>query len=98
SAAASLRPHASTRRANNAAISSRVMRVPFRARTRVYFRAVTADRRPDPRFVISQLRELASLTSTPDGAQRLAWGPVWRQAREWFRARLATIGLEPVTD
>ena len=43
--------------------------------------------------VIADLRELAALTSTPDGAQRLAWGPVWRQAREWFKGKVGEIGL-----
>ena len=37
--------------------------------------------------VIADLRELAARTSTPDGAQRLAWGPVWRDAREWFKGK-----------
>src|SRR5215468_5295395 len=48
--------------------------------------------------VISELRELAGLTSTPDGAQRLAWGPVWRTAREWLRGKLSSIGLSLSTD
>jgi allantoate deiminase len=48
--------------------------------------------------VISDLRELAALTSTPDGAQRLAWGPVWREARSWFNARLAELNLTPEVD
>jgi N-carbamoyl-L-amino-acid hydrolase len=48
--------------------------------------------------VIANLRELAELTSTRDGAQRLAWGPVWRQAREWFNAKLGSVGLEPTVD
>ena len=39
--------------------------------------------------VVTNLRELASLTSTADGAQRLAWGPVWREARQWFNGKLA---------
>jgi N-carbamoyl-L-amino-acid hydrolase len=43
--------------------------------------------------VIAQLRELAALTSTPDGAQRLAWGPVWRTARKWLIGKLDEIGL-----
>jgi N-carbamoyl-L-amino-acid hydrolase len=43
--------------------------------------------------VTADLRELAALTSTPDGAQRLAWGPVWRQAREWFRTKVTALGL-----
>ncbi len=46
--------------------------------------------------VIADLRELAALTSTADGAQRLAWGPVWRDARAWFKAKVAELGL-PVT-
>jgi N-carbamoyl-L-amino-acid hydrolase len=48
--------------------------------------------------VIADLRELARLTSTADGAQRLAWGPVWRDAREWFNGKLATLGITPEVD
>ncbi|HYE89077.1 MAG TPA: Zn-dependent hydrolase [Vicinamibacterales bacterium] len=48
--------------------------------------------------VVANLRELAQLTSTADGAQRLAWGPVWRQAREWFNGKLAEIGITPEID
>ncbi len=43
--------------------------------------------------VIAELRELAARTSTPDGAQRLAWGPVWRDARAWFKGKVSEIGL-----
>lgn len=50
------------------------------------------------RAVIEDLRELAALTSTADGAQRVAWGPVWRQAREWFAGKLAAIGITPEMD
>jgi N-carbamoyl-L-amino-acid hydrolase len=48
--------------------------------------------------VIADLRELAALTSTADGAQRLAWGPVWREAREWFRTKITPLGLDVRTD
>src|SRR5262249_60477659 len=48
--------------------------------------------------VISELRELAALTSTPDGAQRLAWGPVWRTARKWLIGKLDAIGLKHEID
>src|SRR5712691_6910503 len=48
--------------------------------------------------VIADLRELASRTSTPEGAQRLAWGPVWRDAREWFTGKIAELGLPIETD
>jgi hydantoinase/carbamoylase family amidase len=48
--------------------------------------------------VIADLRELAVLTSTSDGAQRVAWAPVWRTAREWLRAKLAPLNLQLSTD
>lgn len=48
--------------------------------------------------VIADLRELAELTSTPDGAQRVAWGPVWRKAREWFKGKAGELGLQVETD
>jgi N-carbamoyl-L-amino-acid hydrolase len=50
------------------------------------------------RRVIAELRELAARTSTPEGAQRLAWGPVWRDAREWFAGKAAEIGLRVESD
>jgi N-carbamoyl-L-amino-acid hydrolase len=48
--------------------------------------------------VISDLRELAARTSTAEGAQRLAWGPVWREARGWFTGKIAELGLQIRTD
>src|SRR5215208_6509036 len=54
--------------------------------------------RRSARRVIDDLRELAALTSTPAGAQRVAWGPVWRQAREWLREKLSPLALTPVPD
>src|SRR5262245_24478817 len=50
------------------------------------------------RRVIDDLRELAARTSTADGAQRVAWGPVWRDARAWFMEKLAPLGLPIKTD
>src|SRR5947199_7212297 len=52
----------------------------------------------NPRRVISVLRELAARTATADGAQRLAWGPVWRDARQWFKEKIAPLGLSVTTD
>jgi N-carbamoyl-L-amino-acid hydrolase len=48
--------------------------------------------------VIANLRELAARTATPDGAQRLAWGPVWRDARAWFSEKVSQLGLAPTVD
>ena len=50
------------------------------------------------RQVIADLRELAALTSTPHGAQRLAWGPVWKKARGWLEDKVSPLGLKPVQD
>src|SRR5438067_3432585 len=52
----------------------------------------------NPHRVITDLRELAARTSTADGAQRLAWGPVWRDARDWFKTKIAPLGLQIETD
>ena len=49
--------------------------------------------------VISDLRELAQLTSDANGAQRVAWGPIWRKARAWFAAKVKNeLGLHVTTD
>ncbi len=48
--------------------------------------------------VLADLRALARLTSDADGAQRMAWGPGWRQARAWFAERVKEIGLDVVCD
>ena len=54
--------------------------------------------RHSARTVITDLRELAALTSTPLGAQRVAWGPVWTRARGWLRDKVSRLGLAPVPD
>ena len=49
--------------------------------------------------VIADLEELAELTSDPRGAQRVAWGPIWRKTRDWFTAKLqAELGIAPHRD
>jgi len=48
--------------------------------------------------VIADLEELAALTTDERGAQRVAWGPVWRKTREWFTGKLAELGITPERD
>jgi allantoate deiminase len=48
--------------------------------------------------VIADLRDLAARTSDANGAQRVAWGPVWREARRWFDERIGAIGLRADVD
>ena len=52
----------------------------------------------DARRVIRDLRELAALTSDDQGAQRVAWSPVWQRARVWFAEKLAAIGYQAELD
>jgi N-carbamoyl-L-amino-acid hydrolase len=48
----------------------------------------------NPENVISNLKDLQALTANQDGAQRLAWSPVWMQARAWFATKQEGFGLE----
>ena len=56
------------------------------------------DLRSSARRVIDDLRELAALTADAKGAQRVAWGPVWKKARGWLNDKLSPLGLAPVPD
>lgn len=43
---------------------------------------------PKSQRVIADLEALAKLTSDEKGAQRVAWGPVWRTTRAWFEQKV----------
>ncbi len=54
---------------------------------------------PSSKRVIADLRELKARTSNERGAQRVAWGPVWREARAWFTEKVRSdLGLPVATD
>ena len=44
-----------------------------------------------PQRVIDELKQLRTLTGTADGAQRVAFTPVWAKARQWLRDKLIEI-------
>jgi beta-ureidopropionase / N-carbamoyl-L-amino-acid hydrolase len=44
--------------------------------------------------VVSDLRELRALTGDANGAQRVAWTPVWLEARAWFQSKLQGLPVE----
>ncbi|MDP9050122.1 MAG: Zn-dependent hydrolase [Acidobacteriota bacterium] len=48
----------------------------------------------DSNQVIANLRELATLTSDDNGAQRLAFTPTWQKARAWFTSKLNALPAE----
>ncbi|MBL8953599.1 MAG: Zn-dependent hydrolase [Myxococcaceae bacterium] len=57
------------------------------------------EERASARRVIEDLKELAKLTSNERGAQRVAWGPVWREARDWFTAKVDRgVGVKTTRD
>jgi beta-ureidopropionase / N-carbamoyl-L-amino-acid hydrolase len=47
-----------------------------------------------PERTIAELKELRELTSDANGAQRVAWTPVWLRARSWFEEKLRKLPVE----
>jgi N-carbamoyl-L-amino-acid hydrolase len=50
--------------------------------------------RVDAQAAIDLLKELRALTADENGAQRLAWSPVWLKARSWFQTKLRGLPVE----
>ena len=48
--------------------------------------------------IVTDLKELAALTSDADGAQRIAWTPTFKKATEWFTQKMQAAGAEVWTD
>jgi N-carbamoyl-L-amino-acid hydrolase len=48
----------------------------------------------NPKKVIENLEELRALTADDQGAQRLAWSPIWLKARAWFEDKLKDLPVE----
>lgn len=53
----------------------------------------------DPHITLAELKELRALTGDENGAQRVAFTPIWRTARAWLMEKLAAIpGVETHRD
>ena len=52
----------------------------------------------DPKRTVAELKELRSLTGDENGAQRVAFTPMWVRARKWFREKIAGLPVEVRTD
>ena len=48
----------------------------------------------DAQRVLGNLEELRALTADEQGAQRVAWSPVWLKARAWFEDKLKALPVE----
>jgi len=48
----------------------------------------------DSKRVLRHLDELRALTADENGAQRVAWTPMWLMAREWFTEKLKGLPVE----
>jgi hydantoinase/carbamoylase family amidase len=48
----------------------------------------------DPQMTLSELKELRTLTSDENGAQRVAFTAPWTKARAWFRKKLEELPVE----
>ncbi|MGA8938558.1 MAG: Zn-dependent hydrolase [Acidobacteriaceae bacterium] len=48
----------------------------------------------DAKRVLANLDELRALTADEDGAQRVAWSPMWLKARGWFEEKLRGLPVE----
>lgn len=48
----------------------------------------------DPKRTVAELKELRALTGDENGAQRVAFTPVWATARAWLRKKLEALPVE----
>src|SRR3954447_18470205 len=48
----------------------------------------------NPQRTIDELKELRALTGDENGAQRVAFTPVWEKARQWLRDKLMQLPVE----
>lgn len=48
--------------------------------------------------IVTDLKELAALTSDAKGAQRVAWTPVYQKAADWFKQKMQSAGAETWVD
>ena len=52
----------------------------------------------DPRRTIAELKELRARSGDENGAQRVAFTPVWVETREWLKGKLAALPVETHVD
>ena len=49
---------------------------------------------PNPKRTVAELKELRALTADENGAQRVAFTPIWVKTRAWLRKKLEALPVE----
>jgi len=52
----------------------------------------------DPKRTLAELKELRAFTADENGAQRIAFTPLWVEVRKWLRGKLESLPVEMHTD
>ena len=52
----------------------------------------------NPQRTVAELKELRALTGDENGAQRVAFTPMWVKTRDWLKQKLSELPLETHTD
>ena len=52
----------------------------------------------NPKQTVAELKELRALTGDDNGAQRIAFTPMWTKTRAWLKDKLAALPVETHTD
>src|ERR1051325_9768083 len=52
----------------------------------------------NPKRTVADLKELRALTGDGNGAQRVAFTPMWVKTRAWLKEKLAGLPVETHTD
>ena len=52
----------------------------------------------NPKRTVAELKELRAFTGDENGAQRVAFTPIWVKTREWLKQKLSELPLETHTD
>jgi len=52
----------------------------------------------NPKRTVAELKELREFTANENGAQRIAFTPLWADVRKWMKAKLAELPVEIHTD
>ncbi|CAN5409393.1 allantoate amidohydrolase [soil metagenome] len=52
----------------------------------------------DPKRTVAELKELRAFTADENGAQRIAFTPMWADVRKWLKAKLAELPVETHVD